>query len=224
MRFYLVFLISLIFGCEENIQHKAKFDKTSYTLGYVSAKQLVQKRLKFDPDSVLAGMEDVLKGKPARVTEKEMEEITAKVNQALAEKAKKQAENNRQNALKFLAENGKRKGIIALKSGVQILVLRKADGPKPTVNDMVTVHYAGHLLSGVEFDSTYRRREAVKIGIKNTMRGLAEAFLHMPVGARYRVYIPPELGYGEKGTSNVPPNSLLIFDVEMLQIQTVKTN
>ena len=118
----------------------------------------------------------------------------------------------------FLAENGKREEVTTTESGLQYEVLEEGDGAQPTREDQVTVHYKGELLDGTVFDSSYDRGEPATFPLNRVIPGWTEGLQLMQVGAKYRFYIPPELGYGARDTGTIPPNSTLIFQVELLSI------
>lgn len=125
----------------------------------------------------------------------------------------------RESGAKFLADNGKREGVTQTASGLQYEVLTKADGPKPAVTDTVSVHYRGTLLNGTEFDSSYKRGEPATFPLQGVIKGWTEALQLMPVGSKWKLFIPSELAYGERGAgSDIGPNETLVFEVELLGI------
>lgn len=120
---------------------------------------------------------------------------------------------------KFLEENGKREGVITLDSGLQYEVLQEGTGPKPEGGSRVTVHYEGKLTNGDVFDSSYKRGQPATFGVRQVIPGWTEALQLMPVGSKWRLFIPSDLGYGARGAGGaIPPHSVLIFDVELLAI------
>ncbi len=119
----------------------------------------------------------------------------------------------------FLAENAKRSEVVTLPSGLQYEILKKGNGPVPTDNDRVKVHYRGTLLNGTEFDSSYKRKEPAVFGINNVIKGWTEALKLMPVGSKWKLYIPYELAYGSKQQGDITPFSTLLFEVELLGIE-----
>ena len=119
----------------------------------------------------------------------------------------------------FLAENAKKQGIVTTESGLQYQVLREGKGAKPGPTDEVTVHYKGTLINGKEFDSSYGRGEPATFPLNRVISGWTEGVQLMKVGAKYRFFIPSEMGYGERGAPpHIPPDSVLIFEVELLRI------
>ena len=119
----------------------------------------------------------------------------------------------------FLAENAGVDGVITTDSGLQYQVIAEGDGPMPGPSDTVSVHYRGSLPDGTEFDSSYSRGQPLSIGVGQVIPGWTEGLQMMPVGSKYMFFIPPELGYGESGGGPIPPNSALIFEVELLDIE-----
>lgn len=119
----------------------------------------------------------------------------------------------------FLAENGKKAGVITTPSGLQYEVLKKGEGEVPQKTDKVKCHYEGRLIDGTVFDSSIKRGEPAVFGLNQVIKGWTEALSLMPVGSKWRLYIPQELGYGERQAGQIPPYSTLIFDVELLSIE-----
>lgn len=126
--------------------------------------------------------------------------------------------NNIEAGEQFLAKNKKQKGVVTTPSGLQYKVITSGTGKKPTATDRVTVNYRGTLLDGTEFDSSYKRNEPTTFGVNQVIKGWTEALQLMPVGSKWELYIPQELGYGSRSAGNIPPYSTLIFEVELLEI------
>lgn len=127
---------------------------------------------------------------------------------------------NKEAATAFLEANKNEAGVIVTDSGLQYKVINSGSGDSPTRADTVSAHYAGRLLDGTEFDSSYSRGEPLTIPVGAVIKGWTEALTMMKVGDKWTLYIPPELGYGERGAGGtIPPNSALIFDVELLEIK-----
>lgn len=154
------------------------------------------------------------------------EEITAELQgfqeKMMAEQQAAQAalgEANQAAALAYLEENKAREGVVVTESGLQYEVLEAGDGPVPGPEDTVEVHYRGTLVDGTEFDSSYGRGQTVSFGVGQVIAGWTEALQLMPVGSKYRLVIPPELGYGAGGAGQmIGPNSALVFEVELVSI------
>lgn len=121
---------------------------------------------------------------------------------------------------KFLQDNATKEGVVTLPSGLQYIILQEGNGEKPGPTTMVTVHYEGSLTEGKIFDSSYKRGRPATFGVHQVIRGWTEALQLMPVGSKWRLFIPSSLGYGERGTGgSIPPYSTLIFDVELLDMR-----
>jgi FKBP-type peptidyl-prolyl cis-trans isomerase len=120
---------------------------------------------------------------------------------------------------KFLAENKLKEGVKTTASGLQYKVLNMGDGAKPVATDTVKVHYSGKLLDGTEFDSSYARNEPISFALNRVISGWTEGVQLMPIGSKFMFFIAPELAYGEAGGGSIPPNSTLVFEVELLDIE-----
>lgn len=119
----------------------------------------------------------------------------------------------------FLEENKTKPGVVTLPSGLQYQVLTEGKGTTPRLNDTVTTHYRGTLADGTEFDSSYARREPASFPVSGVIAGWTEALQKMPVGSKWKLFIPPNLGYGARGAGrSIPPNAVLVFEVELLKI------
>ncbi len=125
---------------------------------------------------------------------------------------------NRQAGEDFLKQNAKKKGVKVTESGLQYRVITEGTGAKPTATDRVKVHYRGTLLDGTEFDSSHKRNQPATFGVGQVIKGWTEALQLMPVGSKWEIFIPQELGYGERESGKIPPLSMLIFEVELLEI------
>lgn len=133
----------------------------------------------------------------------------------LGQKTEQQMEQQEQ----FLAENAKREGVITTPSGLQYEILQEGTGEKPGPTTRVTVHYEGSLSNGNVFDSSYKRGQPATFGVNQVITGWTEALQMMPVGSKWRLFIPSELGYGSRGAGgSIPPNAALVFDVELLSM------
>ena len=137
-----------------------------------------------------------------------------RLREMLGQKANQQMEQGK----KFLEENALRESVVSLPSGLQYEILEAGDGALPTDNSRVTVHYEGRLTDGSVFDSSYRRNQPATFGVRQVISGWTEALQLMPQGSKWRLFIPSELGYGARGAGSIPPNAVLVFDVELLGI------
>lgn len=205
---------------------KSKKERISYTLGMLYGKQLKQGDVEVDFDQYLKGLKDASTGGKLLLTEDEGKEVYQTFLQELrakqAEKQKAEGEKNQKAGEAFLAENKKKDGVMTTASGLQYKIETKGTGKIPTSNDTVACHYRGTLLDGTEFDSSYKRGQPMDFGVQRVIRGWTEALLMMPVGSKWKLFIPSELAYGERGSRGmvpIPANSMLQFDIELIEIK-----
>jgi FKBP-type peptidyl-prolyl cis-trans isomerase FklB len=150
-------------------------------------------------------------------------DLEMRIRTAQQKMLQEQAAKNLAASDKFLAENGAKEGVKTLPSGLQYRVVQEGTGPSPKGADTVTVNYRGSLVDGTEFDSSYRRGQAAELPVEGLIPGWTEALQLMKTGSKWEIFIPPQLGYGERGASPViPPNSVLIFEVELLSVEAAK--
>src|SRR5882724_6277233 len=137
------------------------------------------------------------------------------------EKMKVVAEGNKKEGADFLAANKSKEGVVILPSGLQYKILTEGSGPKPTASDTVVCNYRGTLISGAEFDSSYKRGQPASFPVNGVIKGWTEALQLMPVGSKWQLFVPAELGYGDRGAgADIGPGATLIFEVELLSIQS----
>lgn len=197
-------------------------EKASYAIGMDIANSLETIEDHILLDQLIAGLSDVREGREARLAEDEVQTVMAEFNQTVQaeQQAKRQEdmETNRAAGAAFMAENGAKEGVVTTDSGLQYEVLREGEGPNPTAEDRVVLHYKGTLLDGTEFDSSYGGTPAT-FAVGRLIPGFTEALLLMNPGSHLRVYIPGELAYAEAGSPPViGPNQTLVFEIEMLEI------
>ncbi len=197
--------------------------KQSYSLGHNMGKGLDSAGVEFDSAYFNAGLWDALEGEQ-RMTEQDMQAALMALQRATIaaqqEKAAAQAEENLQAAQEYLAQNASADGVVTTESGLQYRVIEAGDGDKPAATDIVTVHYTGRLIDGTVFDSSVDRGTPATFPLNGVIPGWTEALQLMPVGSKYELTLPPELAYGDRPAGNlITPNSLLIFDVELLDIE-----
>jgi FKBP-type peptidyl-prolyl cis-trans isomerase FklB len=169
-------------------------------------------------DAILAGLTDAFNGQPSRVSEAEMTASFKVIRDIMQTEAQAKAEVAAGAGLAFLAENAKRDGITALASGLQYEVLSAGTGAMPTREDTIRAHYHGTLIDGTVFDSSYDRGEPAEFPVGGVIAGWTEALQLMNAGSKWRLYVPSELAYGEQGVGSIPPHSVLVFDVELLDV------
>ena len=212
---------------EENLVLKNQKDKISYIIGMEIGKNFKDQSIDVDPDILLKGIKDGFSGGKDLLTEQEINEMTLTFQKEVMAKreeiAKKLGEKNKKEGEDFLAENKKKEGVITLPSGLQYKMIKTGIGKKPKLTDTVTAHYRGTLIDGTEFDSSYRRGQPVSFPVSGIIPGWIEALQLMEEGAKWQVFIPPNLAYGERGAGrDIGPNATLIFEIELISIQERK--
>lgn len=192
-------------------------DKLSYGLGMGIGQNLLSMGVKdMSIEDFIKGISDVLSGNKTELTHSEAQKVVNEHFQKLAEEAYAV---NRNAGEKFLAENAKKEGITTLPSGLQYEVIKEGNGKKPSATDRVQCHYEGTLIDGTIFDSSIKRGEPAVFGVNQVIRGWVEALQLMQEGAKWRLYIPYDMAYGEHGAGEmIPPYSALVFDVELIKV------
>ncbi len=200
-------------------------DKLSYALGLGIGQQLVQMGASSDlnVDDFAQSIKDVLAGRELKVSHREAQQLVqdyfAKKEEIINAERTEKGKAAKVEGEKYLAENGKKEGVITLPSGLQYQVLKEGNGKKPTAKDSVKCHYEGFLLDGTVFDSSVQRGEPAVFGLQQVIAGWTEGLQLMQEGAKYRFFIPYRLAYGEGGAGQmIPPFATLIFDVELIEV------
>ncbi|HWV10174.1 MAG TPA: FKBP-type peptidyl-prolyl cis-trans isomerase [Pseudomonas sp.] len=168
--------------------------------------------------AILAGVTDAFNGQASRVSEAELSASFKVIRDIMQAEAQAKAEAAAGAGREFLAENAKRDGITVLASGLQYEVLTAGEGAKPSREDTVRTHYHGTLIDGSVFDSSYERGEPAEFPVGGVIAGWTEALQLMNAGSKWRLYVPSELAYGAQGVGSIPPHSVLVFDVELLDV------
>jgi FKBP-type peptidyl-prolyl cis-trans isomerase FklB len=192
-------------------------DKFSYGLGMNIGQNLASMGVStLEFADFVKGMQDVLSGKQTEITVVEAQNaINDFFNKLTEEKYGK----TKESGIAFLEENKKREGVVTLPSGLQYEIINAGLGKKPTAADRVQCHYEGTLIDGTVFDSSIKRGEPAVFGVNQVIRGWVEALQLMQEGAKWRLYIPYDMAYGEHGAGDmIPPYSALVFDVELIKV------
>lgn len=216
-----ILLINLCLLCSSIMwaqQNQMKMDTLSYSIGVLFANSLKQQGLdKLSSKDLGEAMDAVMNNQMTKISKEDATQIYSK---AMSELAAKQGAGIREEGEKFLAENKKRPGVITTNSGLQYEVIKMGDGAKPTISSKVKTHYHGTLTNGKVFDSSVERGEPLSIPVNGVIAGWTEALQLMPVGSKWKLYIPYNLAYGERGAgADIKPYSALIFEVELLAIE-----
>ncbi|MCK4942526.1 MAG: FKBP-type peptidyl-prolyl cis-trans isomerase [Candidatus Aminicenantes bacterium] len=196
---------------------------TSYSMGYNMGKNFKEIYEKIDQDTLIQGIIDAINQKDPQISMKEISDTLMKLQKQVAEQKKEEqktmAEQNKKIGTQFLEKNAKEKGVKVTASGLQYKIINQGKGANPVATDRVRVHYRGKFIDGKEFDSSYKRGEPTTFRLDQVIPGWTESLQLMNTGAKYVVFVPSELAYGERGAGNViGPNSTLIFEIELLEI------
>jgi FKBP-type peptidyl-prolyl cis-trans isomerase FklB len=209
---------------QDKPQLKDQKDKASYSIGYDIGDTFKKQKIEVNVDALVAGLKESLAGKEAALPKEEREKTLQAFQKEMMEKqvaaSKEAAEKNKAEGDKFLAENKKKDGVKTTASGLQYKVIKEGSGASPKETDTVVTNYRGTLIDGTEFDSSYKRNEPASFPVNRVIKGWTEALQLMKPGAKYQLFIPSSLAYGERGAGQViGPNATLIFDVELLSIK-----
>jgi FKBP-type peptidyl-prolyl cis-trans isomerase FklB len=199
-------------------------DKVSYIIGTDIAKNLKKQGIDIDPELLFKGLKDAFTDQKLLLSDEEIQQVMSAFQQEMmaqqSKKAGELAEKNQKEGEAFLAANKKKDSVITLPSGLQYKVIAEGAGKMPTLNDTVTTNYRGTLIDGTEFDNSYKRGEPATFPVSGVIPGWTEALQHMKVGAKWQLFVPANLGYGERGAGQtIGPNATLIFEVELLSIK-----
>jgi FKBP-type peptidyl-prolyl cis-trans isomerase FklB len=201
-------------------------EKESYSIGYQLGEGIRGKEFDVVFKALVRGMQDALAGEEPLLSKKEMKSTVLDLQKRMRlerDKAtKKQAQENLEKGKAFLEENGKKEGVVTLPSGLQYKVVAAGSGKSPKPDGTVTVHYRGTFIDGTEFDSSYSRGKPEKIQVSSVIRGWTEALPLMKKGAKWQIFLPPYLGYGDRRRGRIAPNSTLVFDIELIAIDSAK--
>lgn len=203
-------------------------EQLSHAIGLVTANGMKEQEIDLDADQFSAGMAAGYTGGKSTLTEEEMQEtlqsFQTEMRAKMMEKMKKEQAVEGKKSSKYLEDNLKKEGVKATKSGLQYKVIKEGKGALPKATDTVKVHYKGTLTDGTEFDSSYKRKEPAEFMVGGVIKGWTEALQMMPVGSKWELTIPSDLAYGEKGMGgDIPPNSVLCFEVELLEVKAGET-
>ncbi len=224
----LALLFLVIMTIQASAQKKTTLttekDKVSYIIGTDIAKNLKKQGIDIDPELLFRGLKDAFMDQKLALSDSEIQQVMTAFQQEMMEKQTKKAgevaEKNQKEGAEFLAANKKKDSVITLPSGLQYKVLVEGSGKMPTINDTVTTNYRGTLIDGTEFDNSYKRGEPATFPVKGVIPGWTQALQRMKVGAKWILYVPSDLAYGEQGAGQtIAPNSTLIFEVELLSIK-----
>lgn len=219
----VLFMASPVFA-EEASELKSDTDRMSYTIGIDIGRKLKKQPLDLKPEFIARGIQDALTDGTLLMNDEEIDASMKAIQKELAQKQmalmKEAGEKNKSEGEAFLAENKKKEGVVTTSSGLQYKLIREGTGKTPTLTDTVSVHYLGILVDGTEFDSSYRRGQPASFRVDGVIKGWTEALQLMKEGAKWQLFIPSELAYGERGAGGkIGPNATLIFEVELIAVE-----
>jgi len=195
-------------------------EKVSYIIGHDIGNNLTTNYIEIDEQIFLNGLKEGLAGKESKYSAVEIKTIMTEMQNILSQRKQEEAEISKKAGIEFLEKNKSDKSIIVLPSGVQYKILKEGKGSKPKLTDAVKVNYTGKLIDGKEFDSSVKLGRPAVFPVNGVIKGWQEALQLMSVGSKWDIFIPAELAYGEMGSQGaIPPNSTLIFEVELLGIE-----
>ena len=227
-RVFIVFVsvVSLLGVCYagEKPALKDQKKKDSYSLGYQYGETFKKQGMEIDLEIFTAGIRDALEGAKPGMSPEEIRETIKSLQQrvfiAQQQQLREQAAKNLEAGKAFMAENAKKKGVKTLPSGLQYRVITQGAGNSPKAGDTVTVNYRGTLIDGTEFDSSYKRGEPASVHVDGVIAGWTEALQIMKEGSKWELFVPSELAYGRRGMGRIPRNSSLIFEVELVSVES----
>lgn len=207
-------------GCQKKLDTDLK--KASYAIGQQIGSNLKNQNIEFDSDVLAESIKEASSGKESRMKPEEMQQALMKLQEGLMKKQQEQAETNKKEGMAFLEKNKTAEGVKTLPSGLQYIVEKEGTGKTPGANDVVKAHYKGTLTNGQTFDSSYDRGQPAEFPVSGVIKGWTEALQMMKVGGKMKIFVPPDLGYGASARPGIPANSVLVFDIELLDVSTPK--
>ena len=223
----LIFGVFILTSCNNTTNNSGsaelnnEIDSVSYSLGISIANNMKKSNLtEINSEVLMAAFDDVMEGKETKIDQKQTQMI---IRGYMKNKRQREQKSNLKESNDFLAENKEKEGVKTTESGLQYKVIEEGSGKSPTAEDSVKVDYHGTLIDGTVFDSSVERGEPAVFQVNKIIKGWQEALKMMKVGGKWKLFIPPELGYGKKGAGQkIGPNEALIFEVELHEI--VKDN
>jgi FKBP-type peptidyl-prolyl cis-trans isomerase FklB len=228
---WIVVVVMILFVSQvstaEEMTLKSEKEKVSYIIGREIGNNLKSQTIDVDPEILARGIKDAFSGAKPIMTEEEMKEVmTAFQKEVMAKRqelAKQLGEKNKKEGESFLVENKAKEGVKTLPSGLQYKVIKAGTGKKPKATDTVTTQYRGTLTDGTEFDSSYSRGQPATFPVNGVIPGWTEALQLMEEGAKWQIFVPSHLAYGERGAGpKIGPNATLIFEIELISVQEKK--
>ena len=228
MKFRLIAITGVLFlvnqvHAQENLVLKNQKEKMSYIIGMDIGNNLKKQGIDIETNILIKGIKDAFTSAKSLLSEQEIRETLATFQKEMQAKQEEIGKKNKKEGEAFLAENMKKEGVKTLPSGLQYKVIKAGTGKKPKLTDTVTAHYRGTLIDGTEFDGSYKRGKPTSFSVSGVIPGWTEALQLMEEGAKWGLFIPQNLAYGERGAGGmIGPNATLIFEVELVSIQEKK--
>jgi FKBP-type peptidyl-prolyl cis-trans isomerase FkpA/FKBP-type peptidyl-prolyl cis-trans isomerase FklB len=204
-------------ACTKKVKLDSDIKKASYAIGQQIGGNLKQQNIDFDSDALAQALKDASTGKN-EMTKEDMQAAMMKLQEMAMKKQQEAAETNSKAGKDFLEKNKSAANVKTTASGLQYIIEKEGTGAQPKKEDVVKVHYKGTLTNGEQFDSSYDRGQPAEFPVGGVIPGWTEALQLMKVGSKAKLFIPPELAYGPSGRPGIPPNSVLVFEVELMDI------
>ena len=224
----VIFLVSVILAtsqawAEDKLELKTDKDKLSYSIGVSVGKNFKRDGTEVDLDLMIKGFKAGLAGDKSIMSDREIQQIMGSYQMELRKQAMARnqvaVQENKKKGDAFLAENKAKKGVVTADNGLQYKIIKKGSGKKPVETDTVEVNYRGTLIDGKEFDATQEGKPAT-LKVSSLIAGWKQALSMMPVGSKWQLVVPSQLGYGERGVGNdIGPNEVLVFELELVGIK-----
>lgn len=223
-------LIVTTIACQKKVELKTDEQKGGYAIGQRIGGDFKSKGINIDADALAAGITDAMKGAESKMKPEEMQNVLQNLQKLAMEKMRKDmeeeqkkmavvGEENKTKGAAYLEENKKKSGVKVTSSGLQYFVEKEGTGKKPKKTDKVEVHYTGTFIDGKKFDSSYDTGKPAEFEVGQVIPGWTEALTLMKEGSKYKLTIPSDLAYGPQGRPGIPPNSVLLFDVELIKVK-----
>lgn len=203
-------------GCTKKLDSDMK--KSSYAIGQQIGQNLKQQQIEVDPEAIAMAMKDVAKGEKSKMSPEEMQQALMKLQESTMKRQNEAADKNKKAGADFLEKNKTAAGVKVTASGLQYMVEKEGTGKTPGKTDTVKAHYKGTLITGETFDSSYERGQPAEFPVSGVIPGWQEALQLMKVGAKYKLFVPSDLAYGASPRPGIPANSVLVFEVELLDV------
>ena len=207
-------------GCQKKLDTDLK--KASYAIGQQIGSNLKNQNIEFDADVLAMSIGEASQGKEPKLKPEEMQQALMKLQEGMMKKQQEAGDKNKAEGTAFLEQNKAKEGVKVTASGLQYIVVQEGTGKTPTATDTVKAHYKGTLINGSQFDSSYDRGQPAEFPVSGVIKGWTEALQMMKVGGKMNLFISPELGYGPAARPGIPANSVLIFEVELLDVMPAK--